>query len=138
MTIQTIQPDGWAAPRGYSNGMLAPANSRMLFVGGQIAWDADQQLVGAGDFVAQFRQALSNVVAVVRAAGGAPEHLTRLTIYITHRDAYLANLRELGAPYRELMGKHYPAMACVEVKALIESGAMVEIEGTAALPGENA
>lgn len=136
MTLEIVQPEGWAAPRGYSNGVLAPAGARTLYVGGQIAWDADQQLVGDGDFVAQFRQALANVVAVVRAAGGGPEHLARLTIYITDRAAYLASLRDLGAPYRDVMGKHYPAMACVEVKALVEAGAMVEIEGTAAIPAE--
>jgi len=134
MTIEIIQPEGWAAPRGYSNGMLVPAGARMLYVGGQIAWDADQQIVGAGDFAEQFRQALANVVAVVRAAGGLPEHLVRLTIYVTSRADYLASLKQLGPAYRELMGKHYPVMACVQVAALVEEGAMVEIEGTAALP----
>lgn len=138
MTIQNIQPEGWAVPRGYSNGMLAPAGSRLLFVGGQIAWDADQKIVAPGDFAGQFRQALANVVAVVRAAGGLPEHLVRLTIYVTSRADYLASLKQLGPAYRELMGKHYPAMACVQVAGLVEEGALVEIEGTAALPGDHA
>jgi enamine deaminase RidA (YjgF/YER057c/UK114 family) len=138
MTIQNIQPEGWAPPRGYSNGMLAPAGSRLLFVGGQIAWDANQRIVAPDDFAGQFRQALANVVDVVRAAGGLPEHLVRLTIYVTSRADYLASLKQLGPAYRELMGKHYPAMACVQVAALVEEGALVEIEGTAALPGENA
>ncbi|MCB9903201.1 MAG: RidA family protein [Planctomycetes bacterium] len=138
MTIQNIQPEGWAAPRGYSNGMLAPAGSRLLFVGGQIAWDANQRIVAPDDFAGQFRQALANVVEVVRAAGGLPEHLVRLTIYVTSRADYLASLKQLGPAYRELMGKHYPAMACVQVAALVEEGALVEIEGTAALPGDEA
>ncbi|MCA8978951.1 MAG: RidA family protein [Planctomycetes bacterium] len=138
MTIQNIQPEGWAAPRGYSNGMLAPAGSRLLFVGGQIAWDANQRIVAPDDFAGQFRQALANVVEVVRVAGGLPEHLVRLTIYVTSRADYLASLKQLGPAYRELMGKHYPAMACVQVAALVEEGALVEIEGTAALPGDEA
>lgn len=134
MTLQPIQPKGWAAPRGYSNGMLAPAGSSTLFVAGQIAWDADQRLVGANDFGAQFAQALANVVAVVRAAGGGPEHLGRLTIYVTDKQAYLADLAAIGAAYKQHMGRHFPAMALVQVADLLEEGAMVEIEGTAALP----
>lgn len=133
--IQTIQPEGWAAPKGYANGMLAPAGARLLFVAGQIAWDADQQLVGPGDFAAQFRQALENVVAVVRAAGGEPEHLVRVVVYVTDKQAYLGALREVGAAWRESVGRHYPAMALVEVADLLEEGALVEIEGNAALPG---
>jgi enamine deaminase RidA (YjgF/YER057c/UK114 family) len=133
MPIETIHPDGWTPPRGYANGILAPAGVRLLFVAGQIAWDAEQRLVGRGDFAAQFRQALANVVAVVRAAGGEPEHLVRLTIYVTDKRAYLAGLKQVGAAYREVVGAHYPAMALVQVADLLEEGALVEIEGTAAI-----
>ena len=134
MSLEPIQPAGWAAPRGYSNGVLAPAGARLLFVAGQIAWDAQQQLVGRDAFGAQFEQALANVVAVVRAAGGGPEHLARLTIYVSDKRAYEDDLAAVGAAYRRHMGRHFPAMALVEVAALLEEGAMVEIEGTAALP----
>ena len=128
-----INPATLGAPRGYSHGMLAPAGSRLLFVAGQVGWDAEQRLVGDG-FAEQFARALDNVVAVVREAGGEPEHLARLTIYVTDRRDYLAALDEVGAAYRGIMGRHYPAMALVEVAALLEPGAKVEIEGTAALP----
>lgn len=134
MPIEPIQPEGWAAPRGYHNGMLAPAGARLLFIAGQIAWDADQRLAGAGDFTAQFRQALANVVAVVRAAGGEPEHLVQLTVYVTDKAQYLASTRAVGAAWREVVGRHFPAMALVQVADLLEEGALVEIEGTAALP----
>ena len=134
MRIQPIQPPSWSQPRGYSNGVLVQDCSRFVFTAGQIAWDEGQQLVGPGDFVAQFRQALSNVLTVVGEAGGQAEHLVRLTVYVSDKDAYLAATRELGAVYRELMGGHYPAMALVQVAALLEEGALVEIEGTAALP----
>ena len=125
---------GWKAPRGYSNGVLAPAGARLLAVAGQVAWDADEQLVGRGDFAAQFRQALANVVAIVRAAGGEPSHLMQLTIFVTDTQRYAACTRELGATWKELVGRHYPAMALVQVAALLEEGAMVEIQALAALP----
>ncbi len=128
-----VNPPRLGRPRGYSHGMLAPAGARLLFVAGQVGWDDEQQLVGEG-FVEQFARALANVVAVVRAAGGGPEHLVRLTIYVVDKQEYLAATTELGAAYREIMGRHYPAMALVEVQALLEPGARVEIEGTAALP----
>ena len=134
MRIDMIQPEGWAPAKGYSNGVLVEGHAKLLFVAGQVAWDADQSLVGAGDFAAQFRQALRNVVDVVREAGGAPEHLVRLTIYVFDKAAYEAVLKEVGAAYRDLVGRHYPAMALVQVAALLEQGAMVEIEATAALP----
>ncbi len=134
MRIENVEPEGWRAPRGYANGITVSGAGRWLFVAGQIAWDAEQRLVGAGDFVAQFRQALANVAAVVRTAGGAPEHVVRLTIYVTDRRPYLAQQREVGAAYREVFGRHFPAMALVEVQALLEPGALVEIEATAALP----
>ena len=128
-----INPAELGEPRGYSNGMLAPPGARLLFVAGQVGWDERQEIVGEG-FAEQFGAALKNVVAVVRHAGGRPEHLARLTIYVTDRRDYLAELEEVGAVYRGIMGRHYPAMALVEVKALLEPGAKVEIEGTAALP----
>ena len=130
-----VNPPELGAPRGYTNGVLVPAWSRLLFVAGQIGWDGDQQLVGGG-FAAQFGQALDNLLAVVRAAGGAPEHVARMTIYVADRDEYLAASREVGAAYRVRFGKHFPAMSLVEVSRLLESGARVEVEATAALPPE--
>jgi enamine deaminase RidA (YjgF/YER057c/UK114 family) len=128
-----IQPEGWTAPRGYSNGTLAPAGSRLLAIAGQIAWDADQHLVSP-DFLPQFRQALENVVAVVRSAGGDPRHLISVTVYVTDKRQYLADTRALGTTWREVCGRHYPAMALVEVADLLEEGALVEIQALAALP----
>ena len=128
-----INPESLGAPRGYSNGMLAPAGGRLLFVAGQIAWDGRQRLVGE-TFREQFGQALENVVAVVRAAGGGPEHLARLTLYVVDRHEYLADLPAVGEIYRRLLGRHYPAMALVEVQALLEPRAKIEIEATAVLP----
>jgi enamine deaminase RidA (YjgF/YER057c/UK114 family) len=131
---EPIQPEGWARPRGYANGMLAPAGARMLFVAGQIAWDAEQRLVGGASFAAQFEQALANVLSVLRAAGGEPEQLVRLTVYVTDTRAYQAELFEVGAAWKRLLGRHYPAMALLQVAGLLEPGALVEIEATAALP----
>ncbi|MBZ0111829.1 MAG: RidA family protein [Thermoanaerobaculia bacterium] len=130
--METIDPPGWSAPRGYSNGVLAPAGAQILFVAGQIGWDGEQRLV-SDDLVAQFEQALRNVLAVVSAADGWPDQITRMTIYVDDRQAYLDATREIGAVYRQLMGTHYPAMSLVEVSALLESGARVEIEATAAI-----
>jgi enamine deaminase RidA (YjgF/YER057c/UK114 family) len=130
---KAINPAELGAPRGYSNGMLAPAGARLLFVAGQVGWDERQEMV-AGGFAEQFGQALANVVRVVREAGGEPGHLVRLTIYVTDHHEYLTGLQQIGATYRGIMDRHYPAMALVEVKALLEPGAKVEIEGTAALP----
>ncbi len=131
--MRPINPAELGAPRGYSNGMLAPPGAQLLFIAGQVGWNEEQRLVGDG-FVEQFAGALANVVSVVREAGGSPQHLARLTIYVVDRLEYLAALDEVGAAYRGIMGRHYPAMALVEVKALLEPGAKVEIEGTAALP----
>ena len=133
--MQAIQPEGWKAPKGYANGILVEPPFRLLSVAGQIAWDADARLVGEGDFVAQFRQALANVAEVVRAAGGEPAHVTELTVFVTDKALYLGNLREIGAAYRDVMGRHFPAMALVEVADLLEEGAFVEIQARAALPG---
>lgn len=131
--LEAINPESWGEPKGYANGVLAPASGRLLFVAGQIGWDENQKIV-SDDFALQFAQALSNVVTVVRAAGGQPEHIARLTIYVTDKQLYLADLKGIGASYRELMGRHYPAMALLEVKGLLEPGAMVEIEATAVVP----
>ena len=132
--MDIVQPEGWKAPRGYSNGVLAPPGARLLFVAGQIAWDDDQELLGRGDFALQFGRALDNVVAVVGAAGGQPEHLARLVIYVTDKRQYLEALPEVGRRYRAALGTHFPAMALVEVADLLEDGALVEIEAIAALP----
>jgi enamine deaminase RidA (YjgF/YER057c/UK114 family) len=134
MNLETIQPDDWKKPSGYSNGVLVKAAGRLLFVAGQIAWDADQRLVGRGNFALQFETALRNVLAVVTTAGGKPEHVVRLTVFVTDKQLYLAKTREIGGAWKELMGRHYPAMSLVQVAALLEDGALVEIEATAALP----
>ena len=133
MKHEIVNPVSLGAPRGYSNGVLAPAGGRLLFVAGQIAWNAQQNIVSA-EFARQFGQALENVLTVVRAAGGEPEHVVRLTVYVTDKLEYAAALREVGAEYRRLMAKHFPAMALVEVKGLLEPEAKVEIEATAVLP----
>ncbi len=134
MKIETIEPSGWPRPRGYSDGVLVTGASRMLFVAGQIAWDDRHRLVGEGDFAAQFERALRNVVAVVRAAGGRPDQVVRMTIFVTDKRRYSASTTELGAAWRQVMGEHYPAMALVQVADLLEPGALVEIEATAVLP----
>ena len=131
--LTAINPRELGAPRGYANGMLADAGGRLLSIAGQIAWDGEQRLVAA-DFAGQFAQALANVVAVVRAAGGEPRHLASLTIYVTDKAEYLGALEAVGAAYRNLMGKHFPAMALVEVSGLLEPAARVEIQGLAVLP----
>lgn len=127
-----INPAGLAEPRGYSNGMLLPPG-RTLFVAGQIGWNARGQLV-SDDFGPQFEQALNNVLSVVREAGGTPEHVGRLTIYVTDKAKYNAALKQVGEAYRSHMGKHYPAMTLVQVADLLEPGALVELEATAVLP----
>jgi enamine deaminase RidA (YjgF/YER057c/UK114 family) len=131
MTLRILHPDGWAAPKGYANGILA--TGRQLHVAGQIGWDAQQRMVPGG-LVSQTRQALENIVAVLASGGARPEHLVRLTWYLTDRAAYLAASKEIGAVYREVIGRHYPAMTAVEVSALMESEALVEIEATAVIP----
>ena len=129
--MKTLQPPDWTAPKGYANGIAA--RGTLVFVGGQVGWDA-QQRFASDDFVAQARQALDNVVAILREANARPEHIVRMTWYVVDRAEYLANLRALGQAYREVVGRHYPAMTAVEVTALMESRARVEIEVTAVLP----
>lgn len=128
MTRRTLQPEGWAPARGYANGI--EARGRQIFVAGQIGWDSQQRF--ASDVLAdQVAQALRNIVDVLAVAKAAPEHVTRLTWYVTSRDEYLAQQKEIGAAYRAVMGRHYPAMAVVQVTALMEARAKVEIEATA-------
>lgn len=129
--LENILPDGWPLPSGYSNGVLAPAGSRALHVAGQIAWNEERAIVGAGDFAAQFAQALDNVIAVVRAAGGEPAHIASMTIYVTDKRQYLDAVGAVGAAWMSRCGKHYPAMALLEVAGLLEEGALVEIAAVA-------
>lgn len=131
MSHRILQPDGWDRPRGYANGVAA--RGRTVFVAGQIGWNAQQQLVSK-DLVAQARQALANIVAVLAVDAAKPEHIVRLTWYVTSRADYLAAAQPLGAAYREIIGRHFPAMTAVEVSALMEPGAVVEIEATAVIP----
>jgi enamine deaminase RidA (YjgF/YER057c/UK114 family) len=131
--LRAVEPPGFPPARGYSHGLLAPAGGRLLFVAGQIGWDENQRLVG-DDFVEQFDRALRNVLEVVREAGGAPGSVARLVVYVTDNREYLADLAAVGEAYRAVMGRHYPAMALLEVSGLLEPGAKVEIEGTAVLP----
>ena len=134
MQVDFINPDSWKAARGYSNGVLVTGGGPQLFLAGQVAWDANQNIVGEGDFPAQFRQCLQNIVDILKAAGGAPEHIVRMTMFVSDKEAYEADLPGVGAAYRDLIGRHYPAMSLVQVAALLEKGAMVEIEATAVLP----
>jgi len=129
--MQILQPPGWATPRGYANGIAA--TGRIVFVAGQVGWNANGAFESR-DFVAQSRQALANIVAVLAEAGGRPEHIARMTWYVVDKDEYLANLPALGRAYREVIGSHFPAMTAVQVVALIEDGAKVEIEATAVIP----
>jgi enamine deaminase RidA (YjgF/YER057c/UK114 family) len=124
-----INPESLGAPRGFSNGVLAKGGA-LLFIAGQIAWDEQQKIVSA-DFVEQFDRALANVIAVVHEAGGTPEQLARLVIYVTDKSEYRRRTREVGERWRARMGRHFPAMALVEVKSLLEDEAKVEIEGIA-------
>lgn len=129
--ITKIQPPDWAEPKGYANGILA--RGALLFVGGQIGWNARQEFE-SDDFVAQTRQTLQNIADVLKAGGAGPEHMVRMTWYVVDRDEYVASLRELGGVYREIMGKNFPAMTCVQVAGLVEARARVEIEVTAVVP----
>lgn len=133
MSHSVINPEALGAPKGYSNGMLAAPGGRILFVAGQVGWNQEQRIVSER-FADQFGQALANIVSVLQAAGGRPEHVGRMTIYVTSKDEYVAEAKEVGARYRSHFGKHFPAMTLVEVKALLEEGAKVEIEATAVLP----
>ena len=131
MTHQVLHPGGWVPAKGYANGIAA--RGTQVFVGGQIGWNAQQQFE-TDDFIAQTRQTLQNVMAVLKEAGAGPEHMVRMTWYVIDRVEYNSRLKELGGVYRDVMGKNFPAMTCVQVAALMEARAKVEIEVTAVLP----
>ena len=131
-THRQLHPSGWKKASGYANGILA--EGRMVFVGGQVGWTGEQ-VFEARDIAGQTRQTLQNIVDVLAEAGGKPEHIVRMTWYVVSKKDYLANLKGIGEAYRAVMGRHYPAMAMVQVVALIEDEAQVEIEATAVLPG---
>jgi enamine deaminase RidA (YjgF/YER057c/UK114 family) len=132
--LQTIQPAGWAVPSGYANAVAGPGGGRLVFVAGQVGWDPRTcELVG-DDLAAQAAQALANVAAVLRAAGAEPRHVARLTWFVTDRAEYLAARPAIGAAYRAVMGRHYPAMSLLVVQSLLEERAKVEIEATALVP----
>jgi enamine deaminase RidA (YjgF/YER057c/UK114 family) len=132
MSVKLINPESLGAPRGYSNGVLAEAGGRLLFIAGQVAWDRQQQIVST-DLVEQFDHALANVITVVTEAGGKPEQIARLVIYVADKNGYKERMKEIGERYRARMGKHFPAMVLVEVKSLLEDNAKIEIEGVAVL-----
>jgi enamine deaminase RidA (YjgF/YER057c/UK114 family) len=131
--MRILLPPGWRRPRGYSNGI--EADGRLIFVAGQIGWDAAGRFV-ANDFVGQFRQVLSNTLAVLKEASAGPEHITRMTWFITSREEYAAALSEIGAAWKDLMGRNYPAMSVIIVSGLVEPAAKIEIETTAVVPHE--
>jgi len=130
LSHRVLQPDGWPEPRGYANGVAA--SGRMIFTGGLVGWDAAGKF--PSDFVGQVRQVLRNTVEVLKAGGARPEHIVRMTWYVTDMEIYLGSLKDLGAAYQEIMGRAYPAMALVEVARLVEPAAQLEIETTAVVP----
>lgn len=136
--FRIVNPPSLGEPRGWNNGMLAAEEGRVLFVAGQVASDESGSVPEGLGFVGQFGLALDRAVAVVRAAGGGPEHIGRLTMYVTDMEAYRQSLRSLGPVYREHMGPHYPAMTLVQVASLVERHALVEVEATAVIPRQNA
>ncbi|NGM85732.1 RidA family protein [Parapusillimonas sp. SGNA-6] len=133
--MKTLQPPGWMEPRGYANGIMTEmtAGSRLVFVGGQVGWNAQQQFE-TDDFAEQVGQTLRNIVAILKEAGGGPEHITRMTWYVCDKKEYVGSLREVGRHYREIIGRHFPAMTAVQVADLVEDRARVEIEVTAVVP----
>lgn len=135
MTARSIHPVGWLKPSGYSHGMMA--SGRVIVTAGQVGWNPETGAIESDDFAAQAAQALRNVVTVVRAAGAEPEHLVRMTWFVTDRDAYMRSRKSLGASYREIVGQTFPAMSVVVVAGLLEERAKVEIEATAVLPSSS-
>jgi enamine deaminase RidA (YjgF/YER057c/UK114 family) len=129
--FQILLPEGWPRPQGYSNGVIA--EGRQIFIAGQVGWDA-QGRFESPDMAGQVGQSLQNILAILAEANGRPEHIVRLTWYITSRDEYYAELAQIGAAYSRVMGKHFPAMSVVQVVALMEAQAKVEIEATAVIP----
>jgi enamine deaminase RidA (YjgF/YER057c/UK114 family) len=135
MSTEILQPAEWPRPKGYSNGMAA--RGRMIFISGQVGWDAQGRFTSDA-LAGQVKQALSNIVRVLEEGGAGPRHLVRLTWYVLSRDAYLRDVRDIGAAYREVLGKHFPTMSVVEVRGLVEQQALVEIEATAVIPDDDA
>ena len=133
MSFKLINPEALGAPRGYANGLLVDGGGKLLFIAGQIAWDEDQK-IASDDFVEQFDKALANVITVLRAAGGEPDNVTRLVIYVTDKIEYRERTKEVGDRYRKHLGKHFPAMVLVQVAGLLDDRAKVEIEGMAVIP----
>jgi enamine deaminase RidA (YjgF/YER057c/UK114 family) len=131
--LEIVNPEGLARPRGYSHGVQVSGSGSLLFVAGQIGWNHEGMIVDRS-FAAQFEQALGNFLQVVAHAGGKPEHVTKMTLFVTDTTEYLASVKEVGDSYRRHMGRHYPAMTLVQVSGLLEEGAKVEIEGVACLP----
>ncbi len=131
--MEFFNPPGWPRPKGYSNGIVAP-KGRMLFVAGEVGWNPVSETVETDDFALQVKQALENIVAIVTEAGGKPEHICRMTWFITTMDEYVASFKEIGEHYRAIIGKHFPVMAAIGIKELMEEGAKVEIEATAVIP----
>ena len=131
MSMQILQPPGWAKAKGFSNGIAA--SGKLVFIAGQVGWTGEGKWQ-ARDFAGQFRQALQNIISVLKEANGEPQHIVRLTWYVRDKKEYLGALKEVGAAYRQLMGRHYPAMAVVQVGGLVEDEARLEIEATAVLP----
>lgn len=129
--MQFLEPEGWTQPKGYANGIVA--QGKLIILGGQVGWNASQEFQ-SDEFVPQFRQTLENIVTLLAEAGAGPEHLIRLTWFITDRDAYLNSQKEMGQAYRDIMGRNFPAMSVVQVVKLVEERALVEIEATAVLP----
>ncbi|MBP5990838.1 MAG: RidA family protein [Piscinibacter sp.] len=131
--MQTLLPDGWKAPIGYANGIVAPVGARIVFVAGQVGWNA-QQIFESEELAPQFEQALRNVLTVLAQAGGRPEHICRMTAYCCDKPGYLAVRKQLGAVWRQLMGSHYPAMSMIFVSDLLDHPGKIELEATAAVP----
>jgi len=131
MSMQILQPPGWAKAKGFSNGIAA--RGKLVFIAGQVGWTGEGKWQ-AHDFAGQFRQALQNIISVLKEANGEPQHIVRLTWYVLDKKEYLGSLRQVGLAYRQLMGRHYPAMAVVQVGGLVEDEARLEIEATAVIP----
>ena len=129
--MKVLQPPGWPRPKGYSNGISV--RGRMIFTAGVVGWDETETFV-SDDFIGQFRQVLRNTLAILAEDGAGPEHIVRMTWYVADREEYVSQLKEVGAAYREMMGEHYPCMAAVQVAALVDPRARIEIETTAVVP----
>ena len=129
--MKVLQPEGWKRPKGYANGIMS--EGRLIHVAGQVGWDENEEVVSE-NFADQAEQALKNIVAILKTAGAGPEHLTRMTWFVVARDEYLAQQAELGAAYRRVIGRHFPAMSVIGIAGLIEDGAKLEIEATAVIP----